>query len=114
MEEVDVSRLLVSGLFESFRQQLKKDFESAGIAASFADKLPQDLDLLKNLIAEVIPFSNQHSLSALLYRVDISEQQLRNYGKKNVDMTFNEIVTELIIKRVLQKVILKRTYSSDK
>ena len=51
------------------------------------------------------------ALSNLLIRIDISETQLNNYQAKKISFSFEEIIAELIIKRTLQKVILKKRFS---
>ena len=51
------------------------------------------------------------ALSNLLNRIDISETQLNNYQVKKISFSFEEIIAELIIKRTLQKVILKKRFS---
>lgn len=115
MEEIDVNRsLLQEDLFVLFKNQLKKDFESAGVNPDFTSQLPSQLDALNTRIIAVLdPLVHHHSslLSSLLYRVDISEQQLQKYQAANKTLSFVEVMSELIIKRVLQKVILKKTFS---
>jgi hypothetical protein len=46
-----------------------------------------------------------------LYRVDVSERQLKEYHHKHLTLNFEEIVIELVIKRILQKIILKKKFS---
>lgn len=115
MEEIDVNNSLQQeSLFAQFKSQLKKDFEGAGVAADFTDDLPSDLDLLKERIQQALqPLvrGNMSLLSSLFYRIDISEQQLRNYEQQHKQLSFEELAAELIIKRVLQKVILRKRFS---
>lgn len=117
MEELDVNNwLLRENLFELFTSQLKKDFESAGAGSDLLNELPAEFELLKvQIMLALRPLINQNSsvLPSLLYRIDISEKQLRSYRQKNENMPFDEVVAELIIKRILQKVILKRTFSKE-
>jgi len=54
---------------------------------------------------------NYQKLLSLLYRIDISEDQLKNESNKNPNQTFEEIITHLIIKRCLQKVVLRKLFS---
>jgi hypothetical protein len=114
MQEPEVNNyLLKEDLFELFRAQLRKDFEGSGIGAEFTDKIPETFVELKRCVATIIrPLSGQrHSLlQGLLYRVDISEAQLKNYSG-DPGVSFEEMLAELIIKRILQKVILKKTFS---
>jgi hypothetical protein len=114
MEELDVNtHLLKEDLFVLFKNQLKKDFESSGLNADFVDSLPKDFDALKQRVISVIePLINSNSslLAILVYRVDISELQLAKYQKKNPLMEYKELLAELIIKRVLQKIILRKHF----
>jgi formyltetrahydrofolate hydrolase len=101
-------------LFELFKQQLKKDFEGAGLNSDFTSSLPVNFEELKFVIREQLILISKHShssLNNLLYRVDISELQLQSYQKKNPNLNDEELRAELIIKRELQKIILKRNFS---
>lgn len=114
MEGIDVNNsLLKEDLFLLFKNQLQKDFESAGINAAVND-LPADFGALKQFIVHVLApllANNSTLVSSLLYRVDVSEQQLQKYQLNNKTLGFDEVLAELIIKRVLQKVILRKTFS---
>lgn len=115
MEEIDPGTALASNdLFTLFKLQLKKDFESVGLSGAFIDLLPLQLHALKQCIVDALrPLqqSNTAGLMSLLYRVDISETQLKNYQLSHPELSFEEQLAELIIKRVLQKVILKKKFS---
>ena len=106
--------LLNDELFALFCTQLKKDFEGAGLNGDFADRIPRQFDeLALSLVRELEPITGKPSLAALLYRVDISEQQIREYQGQRQELSFVEVLSELIIKRVLQKIILKRKFSGS-
>lgn len=114
MEELDVNdHLIRENLFDLFKIQLKKDFDSCSLSTDFIDNLPSQFELLKNaLLLELKPLLKTNSiLSNLLYRIDISELQITNYQLKNSSINFEEVLAELIIKRILQKVILKKKFS---
>jgi hypothetical protein len=111
MEEVDLNYLSHAHLFADFVAQLKKDFEGAGLEAEFTVGLPQDFFEIKRILLNNIPFNNATTVSALLYRIDISELQLSNYSNNNKQLSFEEVLAELTIKRILQKIILRRTFS---
>ncbi|MBA2611290.1 MAG: hypothetical protein H0U95_04910 [Bacteroidetes bacterium] len=114
MEELDVNNYLVQeNLFDLFKRQLKKDFSSCSLDTEFTNELPIDMEPLKATIqGELQPLlKNGSQLSALLYRIDISEIEIKKYAAKNKDLSFEEVLSELIIKRILQKVILKKRFS---
>jgi hypothetical protein len=48
----------------------------------------------------------------LLYRIDISEAQLKRYLSELNEPYFS-VIAELIIKRVLQKVVIRQYYKSN-
>ncbi|MCC6370110.1 MAG: hypothetical protein IT236_03790 [Bacteroidia bacterium] len=114
MEELSVhSYLEKENLFNLFKAQLQKDFESSGIDTSF-ESLPSEFEELKSTIIKTLqPLlrSGSSLINILLYRIDISELQQKNYQKQNQHLKYEEVLAELIIKRVLQKVILKNNFS---
>lgn len=114
MESLEVNTYLFKeNLFDLFKQQLKKDFESCGVNTDFTAALVQDFDALKSALADQLQhLSGQNSqiISTLLYRVDVSESQLRNYQTGHPSLSFYETLAELFIKRILQKVIFKKTF----
>jgi len=114
MEIERIQDLQKPDLFEKFKTQLHRDFELCG----FADEAPQiNSNNLEHVFQEVlksvmiIEKKSSTSLQNLLYRIDITELQIKkeavDYPKKN----FQQILVELIVKRILQKVILKQQYS---
>jgi hypothetical protein len=115
MEEIDLNTALArDDLFTLFKLQLKKDFESVGVNGTFIDDLPLQLEALKQCIVgalKPLQQSNANGLMSLLYRIDISETQLKNYHSSHPGLGLEELLAELIIKRVLQKVILKKKFS---
>ena len=114
MEEIDLNTPLIEiDLFNLFKIQIKKDFETCGLDVNFINELPSDFFKLKAIfINQLQPlFINKMALSNLLNGIDISEAQLNNYQAKKILFSFEEIIAELIIKRTLQKVILKKRFS---
>ena len=102
-------------LFEKFKIQLKKDFENCGLEAGFITNLIPDYDFIFDLVnaeVEKINKTRSNKLNELLYRIDISEQQIKKAFNQNTNTTLNEIIAELIIKRELQKIVIKEHYKS--
>ncbi|HWY12950.1 MAG TPA: hypothetical protein VN026_16565 [Bacteroidia bacterium] len=102
-------------LFEKFKIQLRKDFENCGLDPEFTINLIPDYDLIfsvVNLEIEKINKSRSNKLNELLYRIDISEQQIKKAFAANSNSTLNEIISELIIKRELQKIVIKEHYGN--
>jgi hypothetical protein len=67
----------------------------------------QVLPQIQKLVA-----ANSQKIFSLLYRIDISEAQLKTELQKNKEQTSEEIISHLIIKRCLQKVVLRKLFSS--
>lgn len=115
MELPDINQqLMKEDLFLLFKIQLKKDFESSGLSGDFVDSLPLGFEWIKDAILKTLqPVFTSHSslIPILLYRIDISELQIKNYSKSASSLPYEEVLAELIIKRILQKVILKKRFS---
>jgi hypothetical protein len=100
-------------LFELFKQQLKKDLDECGCENEFVALLPAEFEFIKTQLCSVL---KQHekkpgfNIQQLLYRVDINEKQLNERLKQSKEDYLN-VVSELMIKRILQKVILKKYFS---
>ncbi len=102
-------------LFLVFKNQLHKDFESCGLSTDFITQLPRlFLDLRQSIETEIkhIAKTSNSALYNLLYRIDISEVQIKNYLATNPALSYECALAELMIKRILQKVIFKKRFSS--
>lgn len=100
-------------IFRAFELQVRKDFEGAGYPLAQEYVLEKEYTALKKQMCEqVITLSKNNALPQLLYRIDISENQIKKYTQQQKDMSFESVVAELIIKRILQKVIFKIHFSS--
>jgi hypothetical protein len=100
-------------LFEKFKLQLKKDFEGSGLNGDFADALePRFENILNSVIHEIEKINARavSKLTGLLYRIDVSELQIRKLSQIKPQSDMNELIAELIIKRELQKIVIKEHY----
>jgi len=115
MDELELrASLLQRELFELFRLQLKKDFEVSGCDVDFIEHLPVQFDQLREELCTQLKKMEKNSVSKLpelLYRIDVSEQQINRFASTHPHESWEQLVAELIIKRILQKVILKKTYN---
>jgi len=109
------NQLTSSDLFDAFKKQLVKDFEQSNFPAGFVAALEPGY---KNIL-EKIAFELQRNekktdfnLMNLLYRIDISEAQLARYLNENSNENYFIVIAELIIKRVLQKVVIRQYYKN--
>lgn len=95
------------------REQIKKDFLLGGFEIEFDST--GDLQGIYFKLYDQITRFVQHDFNALirlLYRIDISESRVQKQMDLIPDDTARAI-SELIINREIQKVILRRQFSTD-
>jgi hypothetical protein len=91
--------------------QLKKDFSSAGIPIKLLLSRKYSYAELCETIKLAFDNLPLQTIFNLLYRVDVSESQLRKGMPTNgVDV---DLLVQLIVKRELQKVVIRKLYSSS-
>ena len=92
--------------------QLEKDFLNIGV--NFDIQRPvQDYKKLFYFTSTLVSTLNEHDpkrILNLLYRIDLSEEKVQSEMQIS-SLTFSEFLAELIVKRELQKVIMKNYYS---
>ncbi len=99
--------------FMAFMIQLLKDFEGAGAALEERAIIPRELsELTQFLAAQIKRVDRNGLLNGLLYRIDLSEAQIKIAASKQPDLSYEEILADLIIRRTLQKVILRKKFTS--
>ncbi|MEK6782206.1 MAG: hypothetical protein AABY93_10890 [Bacteroidota bacterium] len=110
------NQLSSKNLFDAFKRQLVKDFEQSNFPADFVKALEPIYISIHGKIAFELQRSEKKSnfnLMQLLYRIDISEAQLKKYLKDYKSGNHYNVIAELIIKRVLQKVVSKQFYKNN-
>lgn len=93
--------------------QVIKDFGISGIEIRFSGNA-------ENAYAELFSQIHPHiekllkgttgNFYELLYRIDLSEEQIKKAVKSSVDRSVAEVLTDLILKRELLKVVLRKFY----
>ena len=102
-------------LIEKVVTQIKKDFNWFSFEIVFTGKRETPY---QELFVQVLPLieellNNDYAkLLALLYRIDIEEEMLNRTLKLHNHADTDEIITDLILKRELQKVLIREMYSS--
>lgn len=110
------NQLSSKDLFEAFKTQLAKDFVQSNFAAEFVDTLSPDYADIYEKIALELQRNEKRTdanIMQLLYRIDISEAQLKRHLLNHKTESHLTIIAELIIKRVLQKVVIKQYYKNN-
>ena len=103
-------------LFEAFKIQLKKDFEQSNLSTDFVETLAPDYyHIHDKIVIELhrIEKKTDFNVMNLVNRIDISEAQLKRYLEANKSEPRFSVIAELIIKRVLQKVVIKKLYKNN-
>ena len=103
-------------LLEKVVEQVKKDFNwfnfeitfTGNAISPYQELFDQILPLIDELLNDDYP-----KLMAMLYRIDIDEEFLNKRLKENATADTHEIITDLIIKRELQKIVIRQIYSSS-
>ena len=94
-------------------QQVIKDFGMSGIEIKFsgnAENAHTELFLQIHPHIEKLLKGNAENFYNLLYRIDISEVQIKKAVESALDKSFSEIITDLILKRELLKVVMRKKY----
>jgi hypothetical protein len=104
-------------LFDAFKVQLAKDFEQSNFDQDFIKDLEPDYSSIhEKIVAELYRSEKKADshLMQLLNRIDISEAQLQRYLIEHQNENRLNTIGELIIKRVLQKVVIKQHFKQSK
>ena len=91
--------------------QLKKDFNSAGVPVKLLLTRKYTFDELCETLQLAFRDKTAQQLFNVLYRIDVSEKQL--YEGMPTPGIDDRLFAEIIIKRELQKVVLRKLYSSN-
>ena len=92
--------------------QLQKDCLMIGINFNFKDPIRNYKDLFECTF-EFVNYLEKHypkKVFDLLYRIDLPEEFIRNEIEKT-EYSFRQIIAELIVKRELYKVVLRKRVS---
>ena len=104
-------------LLEKVVEQIQKDFNWFNLKIKFSNN--PELSAYQELYQEILPLIDEMlnddyiKLMSMLYRIDIDEDFLNRKLKETPNADTDEVITDLIIKRELQKVIIKQMYSSN-
>ena len=93
--------------------QVMKDLEMFGLEIHFTGLQEQAYVELFDQIRPIIDHlqqSDQQKLLGMLYRIDLDEDQVSLVLKQNGTEAFPDALTDLILKRELQKVVLRMTF----
>jgi hypothetical protein len=104
-------------ILEETALQIIKDFGLSGMGIKFSG---DSKTAYKELFSQILPYveklqkENFHGFYNLMYRIDISEGQIKKEVGLAVDESFAQVVTHLILKRELLKIVMRKKFSSKK
>jgi hypothetical protein len=96
--------------------QIIKDFEMFGMEIKFSGNA---YNAYQELFEQIEPHikkligTNRSKFMGILYRIDLNDEQVKKAVDGNSSEPFSEIITDLIIKRELQKVVIRNHYKSQ-
>jgi hypothetical protein len=96
--------------------QVIKDFGMSGIEIKFsgnADNAYTELFSQVHPHIEKLLKGGKGSFYNLLYRIDLSETQIKKAVESSVDQSISESLTDLILKRELLKVVTRKFYKQQ-
>lgn len=102
-------------LIKDTANQIIKDFDMFGLEIKFSGNA---FNAYEELFEQIEPHidqlitSNQQKFMSILYRIDLSDEQIKKAVNENSSEPFSAIVSDLIIKRELQKVVIRNHYKT--
>ncbi|HEY0030161.1 MAG TPA: hypothetical protein VGC65_05340 [Bacteroidia bacterium] len=96
--------------------QIIKDFDMFGMEVKFSGNA---YNAYEELFEQVEPHmdklisSNRSKFMGILYRIDLNDEQVQKAIRNNSTESFPAIITDLIIRRELQKVVIRNHYKSQ-
>lgn len=102
-------------LIKDTANQVIKDFDMFGLEIKFSgnayNAYEELFDQIQPHIEKLINI-NQQKFFGILYRIDLSEEQIKKAVNDNLSEPFSHIITDLVIKRELQKVVIRKQYKA--
>ena len=102
-------------IIQETAEQIIKDFGIFGLQLTFEGKAE---NAYQQLFEQILPHittlakTNKQKLMGIIYRIDISDRQLKNALENATHSTFEETITHLILKRELQKVVIRHHFKN--
>ena len=103
-------------LIKETAEQIIKDFEMFGMEIKFSGSV---YNAYQELFEQIEPHikklidTNHSKFMGILYRIDLNDQHIKKAIESNSSEPFSEIITDLIIKRELQKVVIRNHYKNS-
>jgi hypothetical protein len=103
-------------LIKDTANQIIKDFDMFGMEIKFSgnayNAYEELFEQIEPQIKRLIDF-NHSKFMGILYRIDLNDLHIQKAINENSSEPFSEIITDLIIKRELQKVVIRNHYKGQ-
>lgn len=109
--------LTQTGLLKKTLDQIEKDFSASGIDFTFEKMAAPVFEDICNAIQKRIGLlmsGDSGALNNLLYRIDLSEKKVKQLLHDEGELKFQGKLAEMIVKRELQKVVIREYYKQNK
>ena len=96
--------------------QIQKDFDLVGLTIAFSGN---EANAFNELLYQLSPIidnlldRNYNGLLNLLYRIDIPENKVAQLSVQNDFQSLAEALSDLIIRRELQKIVIRKHYKPE-
>lgn len=118
MEDFDITPYkLQEDIIQQTVQQIIKDFSMFGMDIYFSGSMAMAYDEVFRQLSgfmEMLIDRDFHKLLSLLYQIDLNDQSIVESENAFPDVPRHELMTELIIYRELQKVVMRNYYKQNK
>ncbi|MDP2386416.1 MAG: hypothetical protein Q8M29_08590 [Bacteroidota bacterium] len=117
MTEQHLNKFFINpDLVQQLLLQLEKDFVHSDLFGNYDREKLQGKDIYDIVHEKVKELMNRNygELANTYYRIDISERQLKDALTEDTSHTESEVITTLILKRELQKVVYRNIYKQSK
>lgn len=104
-------------IIEETAAQLIKDFAEFSFEIKFTGKEKTPYEELFNQAEPVIAHlleKNNSMLFSVLYRIDISENEIKKHTALFPEQSLSHIITDLILRRELKKVLTRHHFKNQK
>lgn len=97
-------------------EQIIKDFDLYEMEIKFSGNT---VNAYSELMYQIVPHINNlidkdlKKLLDVLYRIDVPEGKIKDCLEGNTSLSTSEAISDLIIKRELQKIVIRRHYKPD-
>ena len=111
-----VSYLNRIDLLKETADQIIKDFQMSGFEITFSGNSD---NAYKELFIQIYPHINEllgknyEGFMNLLYRIDLDERLVLRKSEENKHQNTAELITDLIMKRELQKIVIRNYYKQN-